>query len=364
MSKRLFKHAELAVLLWLAGTTPALAAHPDSNTELDNLRQRIEVLETGRAEKPDEEGPFSLFAGNSRLTFGGTLELQASYTAPEQGEASSDLSLATAALATEVTVSAALDGHLVLLYEEEPGEDALQVDEAVIALHSPRPLLGQTLSFYGGRLYLPFGRFNSFMVSDPLTLELGETSDTAALFALEGPLWNLRLGVFNGGTDAQGDADRIDSLVAALEVTALENLSCGVSWISDLATSDSALVTDPARYRDPVPGASAFLSARFATLALEAEILGALEDFDPALVDLSDLTGRRPRAWNLEVAWMPTDDLQLAARCEQARTFRENPRRWGVAASWAPLPHTLLALEYLHALPAADSVTAQLALDF
>ena len=61
---------------------------------------------------------------------------------------------------------------------------------------------------------------------------------------------------------------------------------------------------------------------------------------------------------------MPTDDLQLAARCEQARAFRDHPRRWGVAASWAALPHTLLALEYLHAVPAADSVTAQLALDF
>lgn len=350
------------------GLSSALAAHPDTSSEIENLKQRIEALEAGQAEQTAEEPPFSLMVAGKYLTLGGLLELEANYTDIDGGGDSSDLTLATAELSLEVAINEQIGGHVILLYEEDQGDDSLNVDEAAISLHCPKPFMGQTGAFYGGKLYLPFGKFNSNMVSDPLTLELGETNDTAAIFALEGDLWNFSLGVFNGGTDAAGDDDHIDSLVAALELTPMENVSFGVSYISDLAESDVELVADSTLYSDNVAGASAFISATFGPVGLEGEILGALDDFDSALVGLSDLSGTKPLAWNLEASYQATDDLLFAARYEQANDFKDDVKRYGAAASYGLFAHTVLALEYLHADPEtdpdSDTMTAQLAFEF
>jgi len=367
--KALFSSSVLAtVLMILLSGSPALADHPDSRAEIDNLKQRIEVLEAGLGGEPTEEPPFSLMAAGKRLTFSGLLELEANYTKPNGGDAGSDLTLATFQFSTEAAINEQIGGHVILLYEEGPEDESLKVDEAVISLHCPKSFLGQAPAFYGGKLYLPFGKFSSSMVSDPLTLELGETSDTAAVFAFEGELLNLSLGVFNGGTDAAGDKDHLDSLVVALEVTPLENLAFGFSWISDLAESGSDLVADPSLYSDSVSGASAYASATFGPVGLDAEVLGALDDFDAALVGLSDLTGSRPLTWNLEAFWQPTESLQVTARYEKARDYRRDVARYGVAASCSLFDSTVVALEYLHTnpetAPGSDTLTAQLALEF
>jgi len=361
----------LVILALFIIVSPVLAAHPDTNTEIENLKHRIEALEAETAGEEAEEPPFRLFSAGKHLTFSGLLELEASYNNIDGGDDSSDLSLATFEFSTEVTVNDNLGGHVILLYEEEdPDDETVKVDEAVIYLKSSSAFHGQTPAFYGGKLYVSFGKFNSGMISDPLTLELGETNDTAALVALEGELWNLSFGVFNGGTDAAGDDNHIDSFVSVLEITPIDNLSFGISYISDLAESDNGLVADPALYTDSVAGASAFVSATFGQFGLDGEFLGALDDFDAALIGQPDvdLTGEKPTAWNLEISWMPVDDLQLAARYEQASDFQDDVTRYGIAGSYGLFGSAVLALEYLHADPEndpnSDTLTAQLAFEF
>lgn len=357
----------LVFLMFALNTAPVLAAHSGSKAEIENLKQRIAALETGMTAGPVTEHPLSLFAASKYLTFSGLLEVEANYT-DDGKDASSDLSLAAFEFSTKVTINDQIGGLVILLYEEDPDDESLKVDEAAISLRCPQSLLGHTPSFHGGKMYLPFGTFNSSMVTDPLTLDLGETNDTAALFALEGKLWTFSLGIFNGGTDANDHKDHIDSLVAAVEVTPRENLSFGLSYISDLAESDNDLVADATLYSDSVPGASAFLSATLGAFGFEAEILGALDDFDTTLIGASDLTGKKPLAWNLETSWQATEDLQLVARFEQTRDFQDGVTRYGTAASYGLLRNTVLALEYLHAAPDtdpdSDTVTAQLAFEF
>lgn len=363
-----FKGVCLAIITLAMSAAPTLASHPVSKAEIDNLKQRIEALATDRTGEPAEEPAFSLSSAGRHVSFSGLLELEANYTDTEGGDAGSDLSLSTFELSTEVVITDQIGGHVILLYEEDPTDESLQVDEAVISLRSPQTLLGQSPAFHGGKLYLPFGKFNSSMVSSPLTLELGEANDTAALFALEGERWNFSLGIFNGGTDADSDADRIDSLVAALELTPHENLSFGFSYISDLAESANQLVPDASLYSDSVAGGSTFLSASLGAFGFEAEILGALEDFDPALIGLSDLSGKKPLAWSLETSWQASDALQLTLRYEKARDFQDDLARYGASASYGLLNNTVLALEYLHAAPDtasdSDTLTAQLAFEF
>ncbi len=347
-------------------TTPAFA-HPEAKSEIENLKKRIEVFETQQTlpESGVDSGQISKY-----VSFHGLLEAEALYAKADGGDGESDLSLATAQLSIEATLNEDVGGHLTLLYED--GEsDAVNVDEAVISLSSTRQAYGQSPSLHVGRMYLPFGMFNSSMINDPLTLELGETRNTAALFALKGERWTLKTGVFNGDTDMDGDNNNIDSWVVSLEVAAGENLNFGTSYISDLAESDIELVKDPLLYSSSVAGASVFLSAQCGQFGFEAEYLAALENFDAALVTGGeDLTGQRPEVWNLELAWMPSDKLQVAARYEQAKGFQDDVRRYGTTVSYGLYEHVIVALEYLHAdaKGAVDdpvnTVTTQLALEF
>lgn len=358
------------LFLWAA---PALAIHPDEKSEIENLKKRIEALESQQStsDQTDENG-FDLGQISKYVTLHGLLEAEAYYAKPNDSDEESDLTLATAELSIEATLNEAVGGHLTLLYEEEDGEeDDIEVDEAVISLTSPGQLFGQTPSVHVGRMYVPFGMFNSYMVSDPLTLEIGETQDTAALFALEGDVWVLKAGVFNGDVDADGDDNHIDNFVASFELMPVENLAFGFSYINDLAESDNELVQEAALYSSNVAGGSAFLSAQCGQFGLELEYLTALDDFDSALIAIGGgLTGKRPEAWNIELAWMPTEKVQLAARYEEANDFQEDVKRYGATASYGLHEHVIIALEYLRSDAdvarddTVDVVTAQLALEF
>lgn len=367
------KFLTVALVVALTGTLfalpmVALAAHPtEGNPEIENLKQRIEALES---EKKDAD-PMLISSLAEKITLSGLIELEAAYNKPEGGDGSSDLTLATVELGLEVQATDYISGHIFLLWEEGEDMEAYDIlDEAVITLTKPTSIWGVTPSFTGGKMYLPFGKFNSYMITDPLTLDLGETNQSAGVMTLEGELWTLQTGAFSGETDTRGDNNTIDSWVAALETRPFETLSLGLSLISDLAESDLELVADEDLYSGSVMGASAWLSWQFGQFGFEAEYLTALGKFDRELVGLTDLTGRRPSALNLELAWMPNDRWQVAGRFEQADDFQDDVTRYGGAVSYGLFEHAVLALEYLHGDakgPEGDpdhTVTAQLAFEF
>lgn len=373
------------VLLGLLLAGQAFAAHPDRASEISNLKQRIEALEAEgeHGNLAEEEAPFIIDALSRHLIIGGALEVEAGFEKTKGEDSKSELNLATAELVLEAELNEAVSGHLVLLYEEEPDDDNLKVDEAVLSLTCPQPLLGITPSLHAGRLYVPFGTFNSFMVSDPFTVDIGETQATAALLALESDYITLKGGVFNGTVDT--GRDTVDSIVASAEITPVEGVAFGASWISDLAESGAELVADPALYNGSVAGGSTFVSLAFGPVSVEAEALTALRDFDLALVNLdttvpadgpdTELSGKRPRAWNLELAIEPVERLQIAGRYEEMRDFAHDARRYGGTISWGMFDQTVLAVEYLYTNRDSENViigdkldsqtlTAQLAMEF
>ncbi|MDO9081308.1 MAG: LbtU family siderophore porin, partial [Desulfuromonadales bacterium] len=309
--------------------------------------------------------PFTLDIGDRSLTFSGLIEVEAKSL---KTDAVIDLKLATLQLSAEAQVNKQVGGHVVLLYEEEGGDDALKVDETVITLHLPQHLLGQDPSLDLGKLYLPFGKFKSAMISDPLTLDLGETQNSAAVFGLGGELWSLRVGLFNGKVEQNDDA--IDSFVAAFEITPVAGVSFGASYLSDLAESGAGLIADTTNYVSSVAAASAFASLAFGPIGLEAEVVTAIDDFDTTLIELSDsdLTGKRPLAWQSQLSWRPSEVLQLAARVEGTKDYQDDVTRYGAAVSYGLTKGALIALEYLYSDFADDlknqSVTAQLTMEF
>lgn len=370
------RHLLLTGLIMFVGILPAWADAPDARGEIENLKRRIAALE-GREAEADQ--PFTLETFGKYLRLHGLLELEGIWEKPEGGDETSDLTLATAQVQLEVEINENIGGHMVFLYEEVEGEDdTVEIDEALIHLTHPFDVLGGRIGIYGGKMYVPFGMFNSHFVSDPLTLELGETNDTALyLDYLWRDLVEFKTGFFNGEVDTVGDNNSIDSFVAAVEVTPAEGLSFGVSYISDLAESDGELVTDESLYRSSVAGGAAYLSASYGIFTFEAEYLAALEDFDRDLVaanlaldEPSGLTGRRPRTWNLELALTPAEGWEVAVKAEQARDFMDDARRHGIVVAHGLFRNTSLALEYLHSDGKGEgndpvhTTTAQLAFSF
>lgn len=355
--------------LLLLTAPAAFAIHPDERPEIENLRQRIQALESQQKEPAKKEEGISILDGKVR--FSGLLELEGSYNRLRGGDAVSDLALATAQLGVEASLNDHVGAHIILLHEEGEDQD-LVVDEAVLSLQGAIASLPGTFHLDGGRLYLPFGAFNSHLISDPLTLELGETSDTALVAS-----WSLverlsfKLGVFSGDTDVNGEDDSVDSWVVALSGSPVEGITVGASWISDLAESDNGLVTDAALHTDNVPGISAFFTATHGIFTVEGEYVTAVKRFNDALVaGGEDLSGGRPRAWNLELAVAPDEHWEIALRLEGARDFLNDPNRYGVAVSYGLMDHAVIALEYMYTdqrageQESANTVTAQLAVEF
>src|SRR6056297_3194081 len=163
--------ATLVASVFLAG--PVLATEPATRSDVENLRERIKALE---AEKAPARDPFTLGAVGKHLRIGGLLELEASYSDVEGGDESSDLVLATAQLDVMIDINDHLSGYVILLHEEDDTEP-IEVDEAAFTLARTIDALGGEIAFTGGKLYVPFGMFNSSFISDPLTLELGETNN-------------------------------------------------------------------------------------------------------------------------------------------------------------------------------------------
>jgi hypothetical protein len=342
------------------------AAQPDyeaMSSQIKNLRERIATLEKEKA-APDE--PFILAALNKSLTLGGLLELESFWDKVEGGGETSDLQLSTVELTADVDINENIAGHLTLLWEDDES-DNVGVDQAVIFLRHPVSFWSHYVTFTGGKMYLPFGNYNSSFISDPLTLELGESNNTAAMFGLQGNLMKLQVGAFNGEVDTKDD-DQIDSWVASVELTPIEGLTFGVSYLSDLAESDIELVKDEDLYRSSIAAGGAFLTWQLGNINLMAEYVAALERFESEVVNAGeDLTGGKPSAWNVEMAWEPTGRWQVALKAEGADDFQNDLKRYGGVVSRGLFRNTVLGLEYLYGEDnenESHTLMAQLALVF
>jgi len=367
------------LLIFIFSASHSLALDMGTRAEIENLRKRIDQLEKeleedGAAEEitvSDEDEGFVIEIADKKLMIWGSVVLNGVYSKEEGGDDTSDLVLSEAQLGFMPMINDNISAHFVLLYEE--GED-IAVDEANITLSQFGEGMG--FNFVGGLQYLPFGNYSSSMISDPLILELGETSESAVVFGWANDSVSVRVGGFNGDVDAGDDDDVIDSLVASLEINTSYGITAGASYISDLAESGIELIQPDtsasiSHYVDSVAGAAFFVTAEFEMFSLVAEYVFALDEFEPDSVDAgigaeADLTGPEPRAFNLELNFSPIERWDFALRFEKAKDFQDDPERYGFTISYGIFTHMILALEYLRteADINIDMVTAELGISF
>jgi hypothetical protein len=284
--------------------------------ELREIRKRVTELE-------EKDHPIGKTV--EKLEIHGTVEVEASYAHSNLKDPSSkdteesDMGLATAELGIDVDVHKYARAHILFLWEEDETEP-VDVDEATITLGG-----SEDFPFFliGGRCYVPFGMFTSHFITDPLTLELGETRESAVLVGFANDIFELKAGAFNGDIQKTGKDDKINSFVGCAIATIPSEwlrgmeLSFGLSYTNNIADSDNLqglVAATSGEIDDLVGGFGAWVSVSYGMFTVEMEYIGALDEFKANEFSFDGGTRSKPKAWNVELAVSPMEKFELAAR--------------------------------------------------
>ena len=364
-------------LLVMIFTLPGLSGAADEHIgEVKGLSKRVAKIESAMDKMAGIEKWLN------KITISGTVEMEAGYgkinfdDPAAEDEESSDLALATAELGIDVDIAKYVKGHVLYLWEEDDTEP-VDLDEGFIMINGEDKV---PLYLNAGKLYVPFGYFKSHFISDPLTLELGETRESAIIIGGGNDWLNLCIGAFNGDIDKTNDDDHIKSFVINGIFTLPEgsvkgfSLTTGMSWISNITDSDGLQGedgVDGADINDSVGGFSAFVSVSFRDyLFLEAEYLGAIDTFKKGELAFDGGEAFKPETWNFEIAYAATENIEIGAKYEGSHDCGcyLPEKQYGCVAAYQLFENTSLAVEYLHGEfennDEQDLTTAQLAIAF
>ncbi|WP_242522981.1 LbtU family siderophore porin [Thiocystis minor] len=325
------------------------------------------------------------------------IEVEAYHASPYEGDNESDIVLATFELGIEAQINAWATATAALLYEQN--ETDLEVDVAYITIANEE---ASPFFLTAGQLYVPFGAFETNLVSDPLTLEIGEARETTvqvgfvagdflgSLYVFNGDRkidgenqigsWGANLGYAHEGDDRAwafgagyindlGDSDTLQDATNANRVAALEALI-------EKGLDTSGFSVDPT---ERVGGWTINAAAAFGAFNLIGEYLSATDDFDRDTLGFED-AGAKPSAWNIEAGFtfpvMGRESVAAVAYqgTREALALELQKERWLLGWSIEIFDRTSLSFEWAHDIDysesdggtgeSADTITAQLAVEF
>ncbi|MCI0505224.1 MAG: LbtU family siderophore porin [Gammaproteobacteria bacterium] len=311
----------------------------------------------------------------------GVLEAEVGIAEDFEGNSSNDIVQATVEIALNSELSEWFGAHVSLLYEQDATD--LEVDNGYIEFGNP---FISSFFFRLGQLYVPFGAFESNMISDPLTLEIAETRESAFTIGYE-KSFRAALYLFNGDLVEAGGDDTIDNV--GIEVGYSfegESISfdIGFGYINNIAESDglSGIISDNDPVPDDgvtevteyVPGMMAHFIFEWGSFQFIGELAAATKEF--AAGEIYAAQKSKPSAANLELAYSFTDNWNLAAGVQNSVDMAGflPETRFLVATSYRIDEATVLAFEYANDSDYAttklgtgnsgSSITMQLAAEF
>ncbi len=386
MTMRTLIVAGVAAIVW---HTPA-SAEGSIDERLANTERRVKYLEERVAaqdrvivEKDRELSKLTKQedAWSNGLKISGIVELEGVYEGPYEGDSTTDAAVATVELGVAVQMHDWVGGEIVLLHEED-GDQDLILDVAALTVAPPEG----PWFFTGGRQYLPFGVFETNLISDPLTLEIGETGETALQFGFSSDGFHGSVFGFNGDNDRNGK-NRVAGFGAQTGYsTEREGTEFGLnlSYVNDLGDSDSLqdVIADTLGSNDVadhVPGWAASAILRRGSVSLIGEYLTSLRHFQANEVPFAG-RGAKPSSWMIEVAYgfsLAGKDATIAASyqaTQEALAMGLPKERVSIGLSVGVLERVALAVEWVidddygvadgGSGRNADTVTVQLASEF
>ena len=312
---------------------------------------------TERLDKVEDALEGGLF---QNVEISGAIEAEAFYSDSDEAT-ESDIDLTTFDLGIDVTLSDSISAFGVMTWDSE--EDSFGLDEGGIVFGDTEEGLSLTV----GRLYVPFGVFETSMVSDPLTLDLAETNEGSAVVGYSANGFSASAYVFNG-VDDDAEDDNINSFGIGLGY-AFESDSFAVAvdagYISNIL---SAGAFEDIEEADPSAGATLSVVASIADFTLIGEYVAVLDD------DYSEVTDNEPSAFNVELsyAFEVADKGAFVAvgyqGTDEADEIGLSEERYLLGCGVDIIDGLSLSFEYAHDEnyddTEADTVTGLLALEF
>lgn len=195
-----------------------------------------------------------------------------------------DITVGTVEVGIDTAVSDRVDAHILFLYEAQDKlftDEATLIDEVSITLH-----INDNFSSILGKIYIPFGVYESNMITDPLTLELAETQETVALLDFSSESFYGSGYLFKGATTRTTDTDdNVTSYGLNVGFRHNEVFDVSLGYLSNLAETNalqelSGGVTGiPGLIKDDVPAMSISATLVLSYLKITAEHIDALGNF-------------------------------------------------------------------------------------
>ncbi|MEW6593627.1 MAG: LbtU family siderophore porin [Thermodesulfobacteriota bacterium] len=320
------KTIALAAMFALAGPASALAGSQEGLeakvqeliSQNRSLMERLVVVEKELAEQKEAgakekgapaAGEKLLGSLGDRLAFSGLVEVEANAAKDFTKTKTSDITLATVELGLDATMNEWSKGHLQFLFEEDADGNRILVDEGTITLGNT-----EKFPFYmtAGKMYVPFGSYASNMISDPLTLELGETNESTVQFGFEANGFAGSVYAFNGDIDETGEDNAVRSYGASIGYSLKEengpSFDLGLDWMSNLADTDAVqdyfagLGTPITAVADFPAGLAVHGALQYGPWNVLAEYVAALDAFQATEMDFNG-QGAEPSAFMAELAY-------------------------------------------------------------
>ena len=285
------------------------------------------------------------------IDFGGVVEVEAYQTSPYVGSDESDIVLATAALGLEAAINEWITAEISTLYEEN--DTPLEIDTASVLLGAEDSLW----SLRAGQFYLPFGVYETAMVSDPLTLELGETRETAISAGIGQGGFVAEAYAFNGDLEDESQINSFGATAGYVGTLGAVDLALSAGYINSLGESDGIEETvydnTGGADIDEVGAWTASATVGFADVVLVGEYLTASDSFEASEMAFSG-EGAKPAAWNVEASYgfdlmgKPASAGVGYQGTEESVALGLPERRILAALSVEIFPNTALSFEYAH----------------
>jgi hypothetical protein len=248
------------------------------------------------AESTEEKQISSLATKNednwlSGIDFSALVEIEAQRVSPDNEKPDSNTYDATIELGFQTQLNAWISAKFILFYEnsdDESGETS--IDTATITLSDPDSFWFVT----AGQYNLPFGDYSSNLISDPITVDAGETSGVLIETGIDMVGIHASLYVFNGEqeSDVSNGGVSLGYRFERDDVT----ITTSLGWINDMGESDF-VIDDETEQTNMASAWTAFAQIELESMTFIGEYVAATQ----ALEAYS--TTDKPSAFNLEAAY-------------------------------------------------------------
>lgn len=307
----------------------------------------------------------------------GKLEGQVMYDNTRPGQQKTDIDLASAALDTFIGINPWALGFMNFQYDNSPNSsDPVRTNNSRIFLRQGFLTLGRLdqSPWYAtvGQIFVPFGQYSSYFISDPLTQDLGRAKERAVVLGYkpqEGLYANAY--VFKGIQDANKELEGGGTL-GFNQKWGDFSVDASTGLISNLAESEGMQANGAGsnvpfsgfgqneiteRLVHSVPGMNVRSTFSYGAYNLFAEYVRAIKRFDAqdlAFGDINNLAGAEPQAFHLEGVYSfyiygkPSSVALAWGFSKEALALLLPEQRLMAAFNYSPWIDTLATLEYRH----------------